>query len=453
MSRTTTQQGYVWAVSSGDQIHVDGSTSGGSPPSRGWLMLTVGLAVGVAAGVLFTQPSSSSGPRGESMPADSTTSTSIGVTNVSSTSATTVSEDVEALRSRIDELQEELTLVEERLFELGLEVDPASYAFALECGDGVGVAPGGFVDSYFVGPVAFLNLVENLAGMQAFAEVFATVERADSVTLVVPASERDRYSLLWNPSTWRSDGVYVVATGEPAVTLPGCQNRSSTFIGGFVTSEAYCAPLDVYFADDPDPHRVMLPFGGLDCPEVSVTLKRPEPGPIPDIVGLTLRGARLAWRLVAADPVVNNGEPVGPDSMVWAQEPNSGATYEPGAVVGLRTCQPADEVVATYQERLDDIGVTLSAAWMAPVQTPDFNSWWFISALVAGGDFDNGVATWGLPVFAGALFPANAVAEGVSFGDGRITPEDFGLENWLDLGGAVASQRCVEASTPGPTTN
>lgn len=115
------------------------------------------------------------------------------------------------------------------------------------------------------------------------------------MTLVVPSSERDRFSLLWNPVT--SAGDPAVASGEPAVTLRGCDGAPRVFRGGFVTEREYCAPLDVYFGEDPDPVRITVSTSP-DCGFVADLLARPETGPVPDVTGLILREARLAIRLV-----------------------------------------------------------------------------------------------------------------------------------------------------------
>lgn len=130
-------------------------------------------------------------------------------------------------------------------------------------------------------------------------------------------------------------------------------------------------------------------------------------------------------------------------------------TYEPGTIIGLRTCRAANHVVATYQSRLEGTGVTLSNGWMAPSPNTNLESWWFVSALVSGGSSDGQVATWALPGFGGGVdavntpnlsFPANEVSQSFDFGDRRFTPDDYGVADWLDLDGAIASQQCVTIS-------
>ena len=68
---------------------------------------------------------------------------------------------------------------------------------------------------------------------------------------------------------------------------------------------------------------------------------------------------------------------------------------------------------------------------------------------------DGQVATWGLPSFSGVAdsdntpglsVPANVVDDGFEFGDRRFTLSDLGEGSWLEVDGALASQRCSAAS-------
>ena len=367
--------------------------------------------------------------------------------------------DVEALRTQLAEAEAGLAQAEERAFELGLLFDPASYAPSVGCeGSGLdsSLADGWEEEVHIVGQVWFYRLSEALSTGYPIVQVLAGVEPLQAVTLVVPASERGRYSLLWNPAT--GDGT--VAYGR-AVTLSACRDHATWFTGGFITSEAYCARLDLYFQGQRDPVRVVLPFGGVDCARQSAALLRPSPGPLPDVTGMTLREAWLAIRLVGLEPGVTYDDPLYPDGVVWAQEPNDGRAYDPGTVIGLRSCRSGDDLVAIYQQLIGN-GVRLSHGWIERSQDVD---WHFISALVTGGSADGQIATWILPRFGGAtvlavglpfLVPANNAAtllvpetgEGdLMFGDLiGFTPQDYGVEDWLELDGAVGSRRCVEAS-------
>ena len=113
--------------------------------------------------------------------------------------------------------------------------------------------------------------------------------------------------------------------------------------------------------------------------------------------------------------------------------------------------------MATFQEKLEGTGVTLSHAWMAPNHDANLESWYLVSALVWGGATDGQIATWALPGFTpgagvdlintpGLSVPANDVAQGFGFGYRILAPEDYGVADWLDLDGSVASQQCVVAS-------
>jgi hypothetical protein len=418
------------------------------PPS-GFVLLAVGLLIGMAVGVLFL-PSGASN-RQLTEPSVITTAQLPPISTTSTTATTDPSVTVDGLQGRIRVLESELERAEARVLELGLEVDPVQYAPVVGC-DARQQAFGAELDSYFVGPVGFWFPSQDLSGEgeEAAMAVWTTVEAGDSVTLAVPDGERDRYSLLWNPATWQ-DGH----SGEPAVTLEACDARFPTvFVGGFAGAYNSCAPLDVYFGNDPQPTRVIFSLGNVDCPDGPTPLELPEPGPVPDVIGLTVRQARTALRLVGLVPIAEDGDrAVDRDGIVFAQEPNDGRTYEPGTIIGMRTCRAANHVVATYQSRLEGTGVTLSNGWMAP--SGDKESWWFVSALVSGGSNDGQVATWALPAFGGGVdsvntpnlsFPANEVSQSFDFGDRRFTPDDYGVTDWLDLDGAIASQQCVTIS-------
>ena len=442
----------------GDRVQVVGAVD--DRPLRrppGVLLVVAGLVVGLAVGILITLSGTPSG--GVDQPPATTTTT---VPVAGATTTATISEfRTERYIERIEELETELADAQQQVFELGLETNPTEYAFVVDCEASLRNQFGQDwqANSYFVGPVWFFRLDElsreEAWGGETWAAVFAGVEQGDTVTLVVPASERDNYSLLWNPATWRAAAGYSVASGEPAVTLRACDRYHTAFNGGFVAEKFYCAPLDVFLGDSTEPERIILRLGVTDCPDGSTLLEKPELGPVPDVTGSILRDARLAIRLAALVPEVNDRDPIDPEGMVWSQEPNDGGTYQPQTIVGLRTCQPADHVIATYQERLARTGVALTAAWMAPALNPSLESWYFVSALVSGGPTDGQTATWVLPSYVAPAdpintpnlsIPANEVSQGFDFGFQRATPEDYGVDDWFDLDGAAASQRCVSLS-------
>ena len=440
--------------SNGDLVQVVGAGDDRPAwrPPGGLLLILAGLVVGLAAGVLLTRPGTSSDAVNEPPPPTTTAPP-----DPETTTTTVADSRLERYRERIRELESELAAAQ---FQLGLETNPAEYALGVDCDTSQRNMFGGDwqESSYFVGPVWFFRLIEILSDEEPFEGVVAGVEPGDSVTLVVPVSERGNYSLLWNPATGRGDDT--VASGESAVTLRACDGYQTAFLGGFATTKQYCAPLDLYFGDNTEPERIFLPFGGVDCPDGTTPLAKPEVGPVPDVTGSTLRDARLAIRLADLAPSVSDGDPIDPEGMVWGQEPGDGGTYQPGTIIGLRTCQPADHVVATYQERIEGTGVIFSDAWMAPSLDNTLESWYFVSALVTGGPTDGQIATWALPGFGPGAgvdsentpnlsFPANEVSQGFNFGDRRFTPGQYGVDDWLDLDGAIASQRCVSLSRTG----
>lgn len=429
----------------GDQVEVVGSTGNPPPPPRlapsSLVLLVVGLVGGVALGVLL----SSSG----SEPPATTAPTLTAAVETTSTTTTESSASSDELLDRIEDLESLLEEAEKREFELGLEVAPGMYAPVLGC-DARQKVSGQRSDGFLVGPLGFWFPSDESG---EFHEVSILLEPAESVTLVVPKEERDSVSLFWDPSTWRGDRS--ITSGDPAVTLAACNASFPTvFAGGMVSEQDYCAPLDIYLGDDPEPERVILPIGQAQCSAGTIALVFPELGPVPDVTGMSVRDARLAIRKAAFIPSVNPGDSLVPDGRVWGQEPSPGESPGEGSIIGLRTCRPADDVAATYQGRLEGTGVTLSEAWMAPLHDDYLESWYFVSALVSGGSHDGQVATWAIPGFTPGVtvdstntpnlsFPANEVSQSFDFGDRRFTPEDYGVSDWLDLDGAIASQRCV----------
>jgi hypothetical protein len=84
----------------------------------------------------------------------------------------------------------------------------------------------------------------------------------------------------------------------------------------------------------------------------------------------------------------------------------------------------------------------------------NLESWYFISARVIGGPFDGDLATWAHPGFDGRsvdatntpslAVPINQAATSFEFGKTTLEPETYGVGDWLQLDGALASQLCVE---------
>lgn len=220
---------------------------GNGPPRRGsgrLVVALVALLVGLVLGVPVADPGTPiEASRKPRVSTTMVTTAAPGTTTTTSGSSTSV-EDYEA---RIEVLEKQLAAAQQQVFELGLEADTASVAATLGCDESIGAQyPVDWQNnSYFVGPVAFYRLPERLP-VPSWDEVFAVVEVSDSVTPVVPASERDSYSLIWNPEIWRTvDGDYTFSDGNPAVTLRSCDGYASVVIGGFVSNRTYSASLAV----------------------------------------------------------------------------------------------------------------------------------------------------------------------------------------------------------------
>jgi hypothetical protein len=120
-------------------------------------------------------------------------------------------------------------------------------------------------------------------------------------------------------------------------------------------------------------------------------------------------------------------------------------------------CQTADHVTATFVDRLPT-DVTLEAARMVLSRVANLESWYFISARIEGGPFDGQLASWALPGFDGIhvdttntpnlAVPINEAATYLGFGMTTLDPINYGVNDWLQLDGALASQRCAQPEAP-----
>jgi len=122
-------------------------------------------------------------------------------------------------------------------------------------------------------------------------------------------------------------------------------------------------------------------------------------------------------------------------------------------------CEDASWVVASFAGRLPE-GILLEQSQMVPSQDPGLESWYFISARVVGGTFDGEVATWAFPELnpsagtsglptnvADLAVPANDAASALCFGMTSLIPADYGVDDWIQLDGALASQQCLTTAT------
>jgi hypothetical protein len=118
-------------------------------------------------------------------------------------------------------------------------------------------------------------------------------------------------------------------------------------------------------------------------------------------------------------------------------------------------CRRADSVVATYQLRVEE-PIELENPWMVESREASLEAWYFISAMVRGGEFDGQIATWQLPGFGptagidpvntlNVSVPANSVAELLDIGSTLgLDPTDYGVSAWAELEGFDLSQRCLD---------
>lgn len=93
---------------------------------------------------------------------------------------------------------------------------------------------------------------------------------------------------------------------------------------------------------------------------------------------------------------------------------------------------------------------------MVESEDPLLEGWYFVSAVVRGGDLNGRIATWQLPAFGPTAtidpvntpnlsMPVNPVAVGLETGSIlTLDPADYGVRDWADLDGFDMSQLCVK---------
>jgi hypothetical protein len=122
-------------------------------------------------------------------------------------------------------------------------------------------------------------------------------------------------------------------------------------------------------------------------------------------------------------------------------------------LVSPAPCEDAQHIVAAFTGRLPD-GVALMTPQMVVSRDATLESWYFMTARVEGGPFGGELATWAHPGFDGRTVdttntpslavPANDAAASLGFGMTTLDPITYGVDNWLQLDGATASQRCLQ---------
>ena len=120
-------------------------------------------------------------------------------------------------------------------------------------------------------------------------------------------------------------------------------------------------------------------------------------------------------------------------------------------------CEDATHVIVVFADRLPP-DVRLETGRMVLSRDAHLESWYFMSARIVGGAFDGELATWAHPGFDGAnvdtsntanlSVPINQAATSLGLGMTSLNPVDYGVDDWLQLDGALASQRCVQAADP-----
>lgn len=123
------------------------------------------------------------------------------------------------------------------------------------------------------------------------------------------------------------------------------------------------------------------------------------------------------------------------------------------SLVVAASCRDAAHVEGTFTDRLPD-GVSLTTPRMVRSRDAHLQPWYFVSARVVGGPFDGEIASWALPGFDGTSVdntntpslsvPINQAASSLGFGMTHLDPASYGMEDWLQIDGALASQACLQ---------
>lgn len=227
-----------------------------------------------------------------------------------------------------------------------------------------------------------------------------------------------------------------------------------------------------------------LPIGSIDRVKVAsagdwLVLLRPDGAPI------IVNAATGSWSVAVDGPLAGlegaSAVWTGSEMVVWGgvatsiagiEDPSTGAVWTPPTDViaagedqaaasdMARTgrCEDASHVVATFTARLPQ-GVSLGVSSMVLSRDPGLESWYFSSARVIGGPFDGSTATWAQPAFDGVhvdayntpnlAVPINEAAGSMGFGTNSLRPANYGVDDWFQLDGAIASRDCVSAVQPG----
>jgi hypothetical protein len=124
-------------------------------------------------------------------------------------------------------------------------------------------------------------------------------------------------------------------------------------------------------------------------------------------------------------------------------------------LVAEAPCEDAADVAAAMPLHLNP-EVLLDNPQMVLSRDAGLEQWHFVSARLVGGPHDGNVATWAIPGFSGVpdttnmpglSIPINEPAASLGFGM-TLKPADYGVDDWFQLDGALASQWCVERGDP-----
>ena len=101
-------------------------------------------------------------------------------------------------------------------------------------------------------------------------KTLAVVNRGAEVMVAVPPALRTHMALLYDPSSFRDDGLYSLSDGEPSVTFHACGNGEGSpgptqFNGGLIVDGPRCVSLDITVAGR-ERRTVLVSLGGRSCP-------------------------------------------------------------------------------------------------------------------------------------------------------------------------------------------
>ncbi len=117
-------------------------------------------------------------------------------------------------------------------------------------------------------------------------------------------------------------------------------------------------------------------------------------------------------------------------------------------------CEDANHVAVALASRLPP-EVTLPSAQLLKSRDANLLGFAFVSALVRGGVYDGAIATWALPGYwptaeddpPDRMVAINEAAQSLNI---HSMDDNFGIDDWMTVDGAIGSQLCITGPPDGP---